>query len=310
MKTLAFFNNKGGVGVPVLAIDLDPQSNLSSMFLTEQRLAELWNERKTVMAAVQPLVARSGDIAPAHTETMSEKLHLVTGDLGLSRFEDLLSENWGKCLNGEEGAFRVISSFHRIMREAAARTGAQLVLIDQGPNLGALNRAALLAAQHLVLPLAPDLFSIQGMENLGPTLREWRAGWRKRIEEIKGSDLDLPGGEMRPAGYVVMSFGVRDKRPVQAYDDRLNRIPSTYRRAVLNEDPANSPDVDHDPYRLAALKHYRSLMPMAMAAHKPMFSLKSADGARGAHLEAVRACYDDFLSLVRRIADVIGFAVP
>ncbi|HCF59634.1 MAG TPA: chromosome partitioning protein, partial [Myxococcales bacterium] len=81
MKTLAFFNNKGGVGktalvyhvawmlaergVPVLAIDLDPQSNLSSMFLTEQRLAELWNERKTVMAAVQPLVARSGDIAPA-----------------------------------------------------------------------------------------------------------------------------------------------------------------------------------------------------------------------------------------------------
>jgi chromosome partitioning protein len=54
MKTVAFFNNKGGVGktslvyhlavmyadrgIPTLAIDLDPQSNLSSMFLDEERL--------------------------------------------------------------------------------------------------------------------------------------------------------------------------------------------------------------------------------------------------------------------------------
>ena len=49
MKTLAFFNNKGGVGktslvyhlawmfadhgIPVLAADLDPQANLTAMFL-------------------------------------------------------------------------------------------------------------------------------------------------------------------------------------------------------------------------------------------------------------------------------------
>jgi hypothetical protein len=59
-----------------------------------------------------------------------------------------------------------------------------------------------------------------------------------------------------------------------------------------------------------ALKHYRSLMPMAMTAHKPMFLLKEADGARGAHLEAVQACYDDFYQLARRIGDRLGVRVP
>lgn len=54
------------------------------------------------------------------------------------------------------------------------------------------------------------------------------------------------------------------------------------------------------------LKHYRSLMPLAMEAHKPMFSLKPADGAIGAHVAAVRDCYADFLQLARRITSAIG----
>ena len=38
------------------------------------------------------------------------------------------------------------------------------------------------------------------------------------------------------------------------------------------------------------LKHYRSLMPMAIEARKPIFHLKSADGALGAHIYAVQSC--------------------
>ena len=57
MKTIAFFNNKGGVGktslvyhlgwmyadlgLSVVAADLDPQANLTSMFLSDERLEEL-----------------------------------------------------------------------------------------------------------------------------------------------------------------------------------------------------------------------------------------------------------------------------
>ena len=38
-----------------------------------------------------------------------------------------------------------------------------------------------------------------------------------------------------------------------------------------------------DPYQLGALKPYRSLMPLAQEARKPMFFLRPADGALGGH---------------------------
>lgn len=326
MMTLAFFNNKGGVGktalvshlawmfaergVPVLAVDLDPQSNLTSMFLADDRVQELWDAGQTVFAAVRPLIDRSGDIADAHVEPVAPNLHLLAGDLSLSRFEDLLAENWAKCLTGEVGAFRVMSAFHRIMRRASERVGAAIVLVDLGPNLGPLNRAALLASDHLVLPIAPDLFSLQGMENLGPTLRDWRKGWQKRVDELQDRSVAVPGGTMQPIGYVLMSFGVRDSRPVRAYEDWIAKIPRVYREVVLDQHGGAMPSSNDDPFQLAALKHYRSLMPMAMTARKPMFLLRQADGARGAHLDAVKSCYGDFHRLARQIGDRLGVPVP
>jgi len=63
--------------------------------------------------------------------------------------------------------------------------------------------------------------------------------------------------------------------------------------------------VENDPYNLALLKHYRSLMPLAMEARKPMFHLKPADGAIGSHVEAVANCYEDFSSLAERLSKEI-----
>lgn len=325
MKTIAFFNNKGGVGktslvyhlawmyadrgTTVLAVDLDPQANLSAMFLDEDRLAEIWDNsgHSNLFDSLKPLIARTGDILPPHVEQIHAKLGLIPGNLALSRFEDLLSENWPKCLGGEEAAFRVLTAFYRIILSAAQQSSAELVLIDVGPNLGAINRAALIAAEQVVLPLAPDLFSLQGLKNLGPTLREWRKGWQKRLDELPlATNIVAPAGAMQPAGYVVMQHGIRDNRPVKAYQRWLERIPEVYRTAVLDEVPGPSPSVTNDPYNLALLKHYRSLMPLAMDAHKPMFFLKPADGAIGAHVEAVRTCYDDFFALAQRIGSNAG----
>jgi chromosome partitioning protein len=192
--------------------------------------------------------------------------------------------------------------------------GIGLALIDLGPNLGPLNRAALLAADHIVLPIAPDLFSLQGLENFGPALVDWRKGWRRRVEEYRDqaetqSHLSLPAGRMEPVGYVLMSFGVRDNRPVKAYDNWTEKIPETYRSALLQEGSAEPLQSSGDPYQLAALKHYRSLMPMAMTARKPMFLLQSADGARGSHLDAVKKCYGDFLRLAQEIGRRVGIPV-
>jgi cellulose biosynthesis protein BcsQ len=327
MKTIAFFNNKGGVGktslvyhlawmfadkgIKTLAVDLDPQANLTSMFLNESRLEQLWPDGEhpeTVYGAIRPILRGVGDIAVPHVERISDNLDLISGDLGLSRFEDSLSENWPKCLDGKPDAFRVTTAFYRIILQAAQ--GATVVLIDVGPNLGAINRSALISAEQVVIPLAPDLFSLQGLKNLGPSLRDWREGWKKRLSELPNDEtIAVPSGEMRPAGYVVMQHGIRDSRPVKAYQRWLDRMPRVYRESVLGEEISSKiPSLEDDPFKLALLKHYRSLMPMAMESNKPIFFLKSADGAIGAHLEAVASCYKDFEALGAKIAANAGIS--
>jgi len=328
MKTIAFFNNKGGVGktslvyhlswmmaergVPVMAVDLDPQANLSAMFLSEERLEEIWPDSEehpaTIYGAIRPMLRGIGDIAPPPVEAIARNLFLLPGDLGLSRFEDKLSDAWPRCHNSDEAAFRTMTAFHRLMKELA-KDRAELILVDVGPNLGAINRSALIASDHVCLPLAPDLFSLQGLKNLGPTLRQWRTTWGD-LRRKAPADLSLPAGAMVPAGYIVMQHGMRDSRPVKAYQRWMDKIPPVYRSAVLDETVTDRmPSILEDPYMLAQLKHYRSLMPLAMEANKPMFHLKPADGAIGAHVEAVRDCYADFLKLARKIAATAGIAM-
>ena len=55
--------------------------------------------------------------------------------------------------------------------EAVASDWAELILIDVGPNPGAISRSALIASDSVCLPLAPDLYSLQGLKDLGPTLK-------------------------------------------------------------------------------------------------------------------------------------------
>ena len=327
MTSVAFFNNKGGVGkttlgyhlswmfadlgASVVVADLDPQANLTAMFLDEERLEELWpdgDHPHSILGSVAPILRGLGDISTPHVEEVNDNLGVIVGDLGLSRFEARLSAAWPGCLDGDEAAYRTESAFYRTILAAAEMRDADLVLIDVGPNLGAINRAAIIAANFVVVPLAPDLFSLQGLRNLGPTLREWRKEWKDRVDRWPdGSTLPLPSADITPAGYVVMQHATRAGRPVHAYQKWLHRIPEVYRLEALGDrDPDPARANGDDVHCLATLKHYRSLMAMAQEARKPIFHLKAADGALGGHIYAVGDCYDDFRRLAFAIADRCG----
>jgi chromosome partitioning protein len=321
IPVIAFFNNKGGVGktsmvyhlswmfadqgLRVIASDLDPQSNLTAAFLDEDRLVEVMSSKghpQTVFGAVQPLKRGTGDIANPHVESISDRLGLILGDMALSTFEDQLSEVWPKCMDRDERAFRVISAFYRIVQKAGQSHRADVILVDLGPNLGATNRAALIASDFVVIPLGPDLFSIQGLQNLGPALHHWRDEWQERLARNPVSDLNLPSGTIKPIGYMVLRHSIRLDRPVKAFERWIARMPATYAEAILEQEPDHSITIDTDPNCIAKLKDYRSLMPLAQEARKPMFFLKPADGALGAHTSAVSDAYGDFKSVAIKIA--------
>ncbi|WP_374377369.1 ParA family protein [Dongia sp.] len=320
MKTIAFFNNKGGVGKTsliyhlgfmfaelgkrVLFADLDPQANLSAMCLSEDRLEALWKmqPRQTIYGAVERLKRGVADIVPVAPDAISSRIVLIGGDLQLSEFEDDLSQMWAKCLDRDERAFRVTTSLQRVAYTAAKQHGADIVLLDVGPNFGAINRAALISADYVVVPVAPDLFSMQGLENVGPKLRDWRHGWQERKERAPSTiDFSLPSGSMQSLGYVVSRHSVLSGGAVKAFQRWIDRMPDVYRSSFAEPPAPDNVNVASDPYCLAQLKDYRSLMPLAQEANKPMFLLRPADGAIGGHQGAVRQAYEDFRKLALQI---------
>lgn len=329
VPVLTFFNNKGGVGKTslvfhmawmlsemgrrVVAIDLDPQANLTSAFLEEEALEELWDwdvdssdhRASTIYQCLKPLT-EVGDILDPITKRINGRLFLVPGDLNLAGFEDLLSQEWPNALSSTNlyRSFRLLTSFWQVAQKAAKAHGADIILADVGPNLGAVNRSALIASDYVVIPLAADLFSLQGLQNLGPILRGWRGEWNRRLENYEDSPFALPAGGMKPEGYILMQHMERLARPVKAYKRWADRIPVTYRRSVLNQRTVGAIPIP-DPECLAQLKHYRSLMPMAQEVRKPIFRLSSADGAIGNHSLAVREAALDFKALAQRILSKI-----
>ncbi len=102
MKTVAFFNSAGGVGKTtlvyhlasmiaergetVLAVDLDPQANLTRMFLTEDLLERHWSEAQyppTIFGALRPLIRGfEYELVPNIVE-IGPKLVLLVGDPSL-----------------------------------------------------------------------------------------------------------------------------------------------------------------------------------------------------------------------------------
>lgn len=332
VPVLTFFNNKGGVGKTsliyhlawmfsslrkrVVVADLDPQANLTAAFLDDDAIERIWEDQtpgSTIFQCVKPL-AGVGDITPPVLQRVATDLYLLPGDVALSSFEDMLSGQWPASM-GDANLYRpmrILTSFWQVMQMAAEKVQADVILVDIGPNLGAINRSVLLATDYVAIPLGADLFSLQGLNNLGPTLRSWRGLWKKRLDnwedsadDISHPEFRLPTGKMTPIGYLCQQHGVRLDRPVRAYDKWVQRIPSVYRTAVLKEPAISGMKQEDDPYCLATIRHYRSLIPLGQEKRKPIFNLTSADGAIGSHANAVIDARRDFKKLAGKIADLI-----
>lgn len=329
MKSIAFFNNKGGVGkttlvyhlasmfselgVRVIAADFDPQANLTAMCLKEEDLAAIENDEiNSIYDVAAPVISGTTQIRPPIVEVDSN-FGLLPGDLDLSEIEDSLSREWGSCLGGgrleRQRAFQVTTLLAKAVADAGADFEADIALIDVGPNLGAINRSALIGADFVLVPVAPDLFSLKGLSNVGRGLYDWKIGWKKRIDDNPTPHTTWPNGEQKPLGYVVSRFSTYAGERARYFRQWIDRVPAVFHQDILRQTDTKGLTIDNDPAQLAWLKDYRSLMPMAQEVRKPIFKLRPADGAIGGHQQAVSEAYDDFEKLAALIAKRLGIGI-
>lgn len=320
MKTVAFFNHKGGVGKTtlvfnvglalaasgrtVLFIDADAQANLTSAALPVDHYEEVLNVDATIYGALLPVINNIGDVKPVAPIKVREHAFLLPGDIRLSAFEEILPQAWVESLAGQYRGFQVTSAMHRLIRRLGESVEADFCLVDLGPNVGALNRSIMIASDGFVVPLSPDLFSLSALPSVGSSANRWVRDWEaaKASADRAGLklDIDLPLGKPSPLGYVSQQFVTYRKQPAAAFRKWGERIPEAYANGIVAQlRQVGVPIPQGDPL-LGEVKNLSSLIPMAQQANSAIFELTGTQ-ARGAQYTRAQDTLDLFTELANAI---------
>jgi chromosome partitioning protein len=174
-RVLALANQKGGVakttttlnlgvalrglGQRVLAVDLDPQSNLSmSQGIDVESLGVGMYHVLTGSAALSEIIeAREIDIAPAGIELAGAEL----------------------ALSAAIGRERALERALRPVRDLY-----DYVLLDTPPSLGLLTINAMVAADGVIVPVQCEYLSLRGLAQLQSTLAQVREHLNPRVDIV------------------------------------------------------------------------------------------------------------------------------
>lgn len=174
MKVFAIINQKGGTGKTtvslnlaarlaelekkVLLIDADPQGNATS-----GSGADKWSISNGVYE-----VLGGAPVEDALIYSLPGKYWLLAANMNLAGAEMELP-------SGEEGWQGRLREGLRPLK------GFDFVFIDCPPSLGALTVNALVAAEHVLIPMQCEYFAMEGLSDLAQTVRRLRAGWNPSL---------------------------------------------------------------------------------------------------------------------------------
>jgi len=323
MKSIAFFNNKGGVGKTtllcnlagylakqqgkkVLIIDADPQSNATAYLMPEEELDEyfLSTDKLNLYNYYEKIADGQGFPSEPPYILKSERFRvdLLPGHPMFSLREDLLSRDWGDGLLGLARGLQTTFTFKHILNQVSQ--DYDLIFVDMGPSLGAINRSVLLGVDFFLTPMSSDLFSIMAVENISRSLSAWKAEMATALAAYSDKSHKPYSIDGQPVqwtlefiGFVLQQYKTKsvrgERRPVKSYEAVLQQA-----RPELEKLENMFGLKDMESALLGQIPSLSSLVPLSQLAHAPIFDLGKDDGVVGAHFAAV----DDTKTMYEQIS--------
>jgi len=198
--TVSLINMKGGVGkttlafnlcwyaaykadLKVLAVDLDPQANLSQSFLGPlDYLSYLSNGRSTVVDIFEqfsaPHVKRGSPTVLDPTKVIHPIIEYVDGSL-IDLIPSRLELSW-TLKNPTEKAHLLPQFLAKVSHEY------DLIIIDCAPTESILTTAAYRSSSHIFVPIRPEFLATIGLPLLARSLDEFRIMHQDQRIEMGG----------------------------------------------------------------------------------------------------------------------------
>jgi cellulose biosynthesis protein BcsQ len=329
LKIISLFNNKGGVGkttylyhiahllsdkYKVLMIDCDSQCNLSSYCLQDNEIEKTWKEQgNSIYRIVEELIEGIGEFRKRKPLEIKKNLYLVPGDIEFSLFEDKLANTWIGARGGETSALRLQAAVYRyidyLTNDPKMNMKFDIVLMDLGPNLGSLNRSLLISSDYFIVPVAPDLFSIRGTENLGKRIFDWSKEWEQTQEHTEKLKFKIPLGKPKFLGYVAQNHNSR-----QSSNQEMTKGWAQF--GVILESSIKTNIVEKlqsigqvfnpidGSYRISQTPNLHSLIPYSMVARKPIYMCTYHDGLKGAHISKASESKEHFEPIFKYVDEI------
>lgn len=312
MKSVAFFNNKGGVGKTTLlcnvaafiafnygkkvcVVDADPQCNATQYFFNDADINSFYSNPNefTVYKMLEPLSLGEGYSEKVMVRKATRfGVDVLPGDPRLALTEDLLANDWGSAKAGDVRGIRTSLAFSELLKQLS---GYDYVLFDVSPSLGAINRSIMLSANYFISPVSLDIFSLKAFENIASWIEGWWGEWENGLRTTRRPELIPKLEYSRPEfiGYVTQSYlAKRDKegqrRAVQAYENIRQKID----QVIIDNGLATH--LDGREFEIGTVPNLFSLVPMSQSSHSPIFGLTASDGVVGAHFAKVKEAQDIF----------------
>jgi cellulose biosynthesis protein BcsQ len=336
VKSIVFFNNKGGVGKTTLAcnvvaylnkykskrvllVDSDPQCNATQALLTDEICEELYLSHRpparTLFDYLAPIEAGESAIASSPSPYLGTHnqfgTDLIPGHPKMSLIEDKLSGAWNELQAGTPSGYRVSNWCSQLF--SALESRYDLVLFDVGPSLGALNRTVILSCDFLVTPFGCDIFSLLGIQNISSWMKGWKRQYDRAVSNVSEDRPELlstypiiteTDTKFRLAGYSVQQYVTKTfktgRRPVRAYDRIMKEIPGTVKKYLdfLKPDSIQVEDLE-----LGHIPFLYSLVPLAQAQRTPIHDLGKSGrlvGSQFKQVESYQRLMEDFCNRLLR----------